>query len=105
MSLSRATVGRILTRHGLSRWRDLEPAAPGEMVHIDIKKLGKFERVGHRITGNRQEGSSRGAGWEFVHVCIDDHSRIAFSLVLESERKECAIAFLKAALTWYQAWA
>lgn len=110
LSLSRATIGRILTRHGLNRWRDLEPAepviryeraAPGEMVHIDIKKLGKFDRVGHRITGDRTEGS-RGAGWEFVHVCVDDHSRIAFSQVLESERKECAIAFLKAAVSWYQ---
>lgn len=96
LHISRATVGRILTRHGLNHWRDLEPAepviqyeraAPGEMVHIDIKKLVKFERVGHRITGNRQEGASRGAGWEFVHVCIDDHSRIAFP---------------KAAVTWYQ---
>ena len=60
--VSRATVGRILTRHGLNRWRDLEPAEPvrryerknpGEILHLDIKKLGKFNKVGHRITGNR----------------------------------------------------
>ena len=110
--ISRATVGRILQRHGLNRWRDLEPAqpiiryerdAPGEMVHIDIKRLGKFERVGHRITGDRHgQSNSRGIGWEFVHVCVDDHSRIAFSQVLDNERKACAIAFLKAAVAWYQ---
>ncbi|MDA1097926.1 MAG: IS481 family transposase [Proteobacteria bacterium] len=111
-NLSRATVGRILVRHGLNRWRDLEPAEPviryerdrpGEMIHIDIKKLGKFNRVGHRITGDRHgQSSARGIGWEFVHVCVDDHSRLAFSQVLESERKERAMAFLKAAVAWYQ---
>ena len=109
--LSRATVGRILVRHGLNRWRDLEPAepvrryerkTPGEIIHMDIKKLGKFDRVGHRITGDRHgQSSARGIGWEFVHVAIDDHSRIAFSQVRESERKECAIASLKAAVAYY----
>jgi transposase InsO family protein len=110
--ISRATVARILMRHGLNRWRDLEPCEPviryerekpGEMVHIDIKKLGKFNRVGHRITGDRHgQSNARGIGWEFVHVCVDDHSRIAFSQVLDNERKECAMAFLKAAVAWYQ---
>ena len=110
--VSRATVGRILTRHGLNRWRDLEPAEPvrryerknpGEILHLDIKKLGKFNKVGHRITGNRHgQSNNRGVGWEFVHVAIDDHSRLAFSQVLESERKECAMAFLKAAVAWYK---
>ena len=109
--LSRATVGRILTRHGLNRWRDLEPAepvvryeraAPGELIHIDIKKLGKFTRIGHRITGDPQQGKSRGIGWEFVHVCVDDHSRLGFSQVLDSERKEDAVAFLRAAVAWYR---
>ena len=57
--------------------RRYERAHPGELIHIDIKKLGRFERVGHRITGDRQR-SSRGAGWEFVHVAIDDASRLAF---------------------------
>ena len=108
--VSRATVGRILVRHGLNRWRDLEPSepvmryerdTPGELIHIDIKKLGKFNRTGHRITDDRTV-KSRGAGWEFVHVCIDDHSRLGFSQVLASERKEDAVAFLKAAITWYR---
>ena len=110
--LSRSTVARILVRHGLNRWRDLEPAEPviryerenpGELLHMDIKKLGKFNRAGHRVTGDRHGHSNfRGVGWEFVHVAIDDHSRIAFSQVLESEKKESAMAFLKAAVAWYQ---
>jgi transposase InsO family protein len=109
--LSKTTVGRILTRHGLNRWRDLEPAPPvrryerakpGEMIHIDIKKLGKFNRVGHRITGDRHgQSSARGIGWEFVHVCIDDHSRLGFADIMADERKESAVAFLKAAIAWY----
>ena len=58
------------------------------MIHIDIKKLGRFNRVGHRITGDRTgQSNSRGVGWEFVHVSIDDHSRIAFAKVMPSERK------------------
>ena len=77
-----------------------ERAAPGELIHIDIKKLGRFERIGHRITGKRA-GESRGAGWEFVHVCLDDASRIAFAQVLPDERKESAVAFLQAALAYY----
>jgi transposase InsO family protein len=106
--VSRATVGRILKRHGLNRWRDLEPCEPviryerdnpGDMIHIDIKKLGKFNKTGHRITGKRL--GTRKPGWEFVHVCIDDHSRLGFSQVLASERKEDAISFLSAALVWY----
>ena len=109
--VSKATVGRILTRHGLNRWRDLEPAPPvrryergkpGEMIHIDIKKLGKFNRVGHRITGDRHgQSSTRGVGWEFVHVCIDDHSRLGFADIMPDEKKESATAFLKAAIAWY----
>ena len=84
-------------RAGLSRLKDIEPAEPvrryerehpGEMIHIDIKKLGRFERVGHRITGDRTgRHSRRGAGWEFVHVCIDDASRIAFSQILPDEKQ------------------
>ena len=80
--VSPATVSRILRRLGLNRIRDLEPAeparryeraTPGEMIHIDIKKLGRFDKIGHRITGDRTgQSNSRGVGWEFVHVCIDD---------------------------------
>ena len=109
--ISKATVGRILTRHGLNRWRDLEPAEPvrryerdkpGEMIHIDIKKLGRFNRVGHRITGDRHgQSSARGIGWEFVHVCIDDHSRIARADIMPDEKKESAVAALKIAVAWY----
>ena len=113
--LSRSTVARILVRHRLNRWRDLEPGepviryereSPGEILHMDIKKLGKFNRIGHRITGDRtgqstQRQNGTAPGWEFVHVAVDDHSRLAFSQVLVSERKECAMAFLIAAVAWY----
>ena len=110
VGVSPATVSRVLRRAGLSRLSDIEPAEPirryerenpGEMIHIDIKKLGRFSQVGHRITGDPQKGKSRGAGWEFVHVCIDDASRIAFSQILADEKKESAIAFLKAAVAYY----
>jgi len=110
--VSPATVSRVLRRLGLSRIKDLEPAepvrryerdAPGDLIHIDIKKLGRFEKVGHRITGDRTgQSNSRGVGWEFVHVSIDDASRIAFSQILPDEKKESATAFLKAAFAYYQ---
>jgi transposase InsO family protein len=108
--VSPATVSRVLRRAGLSRIRDLEPsepvvryerAAPGELIHLDIKKLNRFEKVGHRITGDRSKGESRGAGWEFVHVCIDDNSRLAFSQVMPDEKGPSAVAFLKAAVAYY----
>jgi transposase InsO family protein len=107
--VSPATVSRILRQARLSRIRDLEPPQPvvryerqrpGELIHVDIKKLGRFEKVGHRITEDRTQKSRR-AGWEFVHVCIDDNSRVAFSQVLPNERKESAVAFLKAAVAYY----
>ena len=111
LGVSPATVSRILKRLGLNRIAALEPAEPvrryerehpGELIHIDIKKLGRFERVGHRITGDRRaRASSRGVGWEFVHVCIDDASRVAFSQILPDEKKESAVAFLKAAVAYY----
>src|SRR5262249_27914325 len=90
VGVSPATVSRILRRLGLHNLPALEPAEPvrryerehpGELIHIDIKKLGKFNRIGHRITGDRTSRS--GVGWEFVHVCIDDASRIAFSRVMK----------------------
>ena len=111
LGISPATVSRILNRLGLNRIQALEPAEPvrryerdhpGELIHIDIKKLGRFQRIGHRITGDPQQGKSRGAGWEFVHVCIDDASRLACSEILPDEKKESAIAFLKAAIAYYQ---
>jgi transposase InsO family protein len=111
VGISPATVSRILKRLGLNRIQALEPAEPvrryerehpGELIHIDIKKLGRFERIGHRVTGDRQKGVSRGAGWEFVHVAIDDASRLAFSQILPDEKKGSAVAFLKAAVAYYQ---
>ena len=111
LGISPATVSRILRRLGLNRISALEPAEPvrryerqhpGELIHIDIKKLGRFDRVGHRITGDRTgQSNSRGVGWEFVHVAIDDASRIAFSQILPDEKKESAIAFLRAAVAYY----
>jgi transposase InsO family protein len=112
LSLSPATVSRILRRLGLNRLAALEPAEPvrryererpGELIHIDIKKLGRFNQIGHRITGDRRgQSNGRGVGWEYVHVAIDDHSRIAFAKVMPSEKKRSAIAFLKAALGYYE---
>jgi transposase InsO family protein len=112
VGVSPATVSRILRRLGLNRVRDLEPAepvrryeraTPGEMIHIDIKKLGRFDKVGHRITGDRTgQSNSRGVGWEFVHVCIDDHSRVAFSQILTDEKAESAVPFLKTAVAYYK---
>src|SRR5438105_4801630 len=113
--LSPATVSRILRRSGLNRLKALDPPEPvrryerehpGELIHLDIKKLGKIDGVGHRITGDRRGQSNRrgrgqGLGWEFVHVCIDDASRIAFSRVMKDEKKESAIAFLNAAVAYY----
>ena len=95
----------------LDRLWEREPSAssryerenPGELIHIDIKKLGRIGSVGHRITGRQTGVVNRhlGIGWEFVHVCIDDASRIAFSQVLKDEKKESAVAFLKAAVAYY----
>ena len=116
VGVSPATVSRALRRLGLNRLRALEPAEPvrryerehpGELIHIDIKKLGRIDGIGHRITGDRRGQSRRrargqGLGWEFAHVCIDDASRIAFAQVLPDEKKESAVAFLKAAVAYYQ---
>ena len=112
VGVSPATVSRVLKRLGLSKLSALEPAEPprryereqpGEMIHIDIKKLGKFNHIGHRITGDRRgQSNSRGVGWEFLHVCIDDASRVAFSQIMTTERGHCAVAFLTAAVAYYK---
>jgi transposase InsO family protein len=110
--VSPATVSRVLRRLGLNRLSALEPPVPvqryerqrpGELIHIDIKKLGKIGGIGHRITGWRQGVVNRhyGIGWEFVHVAIDDASRIGFSRVMADDRQESAVAFLEAALAYY----
>jgi len=110
--VSPATVSRVLRAARLSRAKDLDPLAPvvryerkepGELIHLDIKKLGRFEKPGHRVTGDRTgQSNGRGVGWEYVHVCIDDASRVACSQIMPNEKKESAIAALKAALDYYK---
>ena len=107
-----ATVSRILRRLGLNRLSALEPAepvrryeraAPGEILHIDIKKLGKFNRIGHRITGERTgQSNTRGVGWEYVHLAIDDHSRLAYSEILPDETRASCLRFLFNALRFFR---
>jgi transposase InsO family protein len=113
LGLVGSTVGLTLRRIGLNRLALLEPKPaiiryerehPGELIHIDIKKLGRIDGIGHRITGNRTgQSSKRGTGWEYLHVAIDDASRLAFTAMMPNERKESAVAFLDAALTWFKA--
>jgi transposase InsO family protein len=109
LALSRSSVARICRRAGLSRLSQLEPvpqypryerAQPGELLHLDVKKLGRILRVGHRITGQRTE-THRDAGWEYVHVAIDDCSRVAYCQVLPDEEGVSACAFLRAAVAYY----
>ena len=110
LGVSAATISRVLRRAGLQRLADLEPAPPvqryehprpGDLLHLDIKKLGRFEQAGHRVTSDRTQ-RCRGAGWEFVHVAIDDHTRLAFSQILSDERSSSAVAFLRAAVAYYR---
>jgi transposase InsO family protein len=107
--VSKAAVSRLLHRHAL-RLSTLEPplpirryerAHPGELIHFDIKKLARIERTGHRITGDRQRDHVPGAGWEFLHIAIDDHSRLAFAQLLPDESARSAIAFLHATLAFF----
>jgi transposase InsO family protein len=107
--LSRATVSRILRRLGIHRLRDLQPAPPvlryelphpGDLLHLDIKQLSRFHAVAFRPDGRRR-GVSPGAGWAHLHVAIDDHSRLAFALILPDQTAASAITFLRAALDYY----
>lgn len=109
LGLAASTVGKVLRRHGCSRRpRPPRPEVvryererPGELLHVDIKKLGRFWEVGKRI---RRDGVSRSprAGWQYLHVAVDDHSRLAYAEVLPSERAEDAVAFLGRAVAWYR---
>ena len=108
--LAKATVSRLLRRHRL-RLAQLSPpppvvryerAHPGELLHFDIKKLARIVRPGHRITGDRQHDHTPGAGWEFLHIAIDDHSRLAFAQLFPDETAASAITFLHAALAFFQ---
>lgn len=108
--LSPATVSRVLRQAGISRWRELEPqlpaqryeySAPGELIHLDIKKLGRIGSPGHRVTGNRSH-RHRGIGWDFVHVAIDDHSRVATATIAADECGPTAVAILHRVVADYQ---
>jgi transposase InsO family protein len=110
LSLPLSTVGLELRRLGLNKLSRLEEPipviryehkAPGDMVHLDIKKLGKIDGVGHRITGDRS-GKRRKPGWEYLHVCVDDNSRIAYTEVLPDEKATSASCFLLRAEQWFQ---
>ncbi len=112
LGVSPATVSRVLCRLGLNRIAALEPAEPvrryererpGELIHIDIKKLGRFERTGHRITGDRTgQSNSRGIGWEYLHLVVDDHSRLAYSEILPDEKRGSCLTFLFNALRFFR---
>jgi transposase InsO family protein len=111
LHLSTATVSRIFAERGLSLLSAVEPKeprpryernAPGEIIHLDIKKLGKFSRTGHRITGDRRgQSSTRGVGWEFAHVAVDDHSRVARIDIMPNEKKESAVAALYSTVAYF----
>ncbi len=105
-----STVSAVLRRLGLGRgWdRRREPVVryewdhPGDLIHIDVKKLGRFRSPGHRVS-NRHAVRSYGIGWEFVYVCVDDATRLAYVEVLADERKETAMGFLERAVCWLRA--
>lgn len=113
LGLARSTVGAVLRRLGLGRLAALEakpPAVryerqrPGELIHLDTKKLGRINGIGHRISGHHAGmNRSRGIGWEVLHVAIDDASRLAYTELLPDERKESAAAFLGRALGFFKA--
>jgi transposase InsO family protein len=110
LGMARSTVGAILRRLGLGKLKALEPkpaviryerSAPGEMIHLDIKKLGKIKGVGHRFAprGPGMHGN-KGHGWDFLHVCVDDASRLAYTEILPSEGQADTTGFLERALAW-----
>ena len=106
----------MLRRRSLGRLSALDPRPPivryereqpGELIHIDIKKLGRIDGIGHRITGDRtgqstRRAAGRGLGWEYLHVAIDDRSRLAFTQVLPGERQEDATPFLESSFAWFR---
>jgi transposase InsO family protein len=106
-----STIGLVLRRAGLGRLAVLDPKPaiiryqrerPGELIHIDIKKLGRIDGIGHRITGDRTgQSNKRGTGWEYIHVAIDDASRLAYTELLPTERKDSAVPFTARAIDWF----
>jgi transposase InsO family protein len=107
LKMARSTGSAVLVRIGLNRLKDLEPkepanryerSRPGELLHVDVKKLGRIRGIGHRIHGDCGQ-RARGVGWEFVHVCIDDYSRLAYAEVLTDEKGPTAAGFLQRAVS------
>ena len=114
LGMALSTVSAVLSRIGLGKLSRLEPpeppnryerSRPGELIHIDVKKLGRIGKngPGHRVRGSRKGTRSRGAGWEFVHVCVDDATRLAYVEVLGDEKATTAVGFLRRALAFYAA--
>jgi transposase InsO family protein len=120
LGMALSTVSAVLTRSGLGKLSRLDPLEPpnryerraaGELLHIDVKKLGRINGVGWRVTGNRasqnanRRAQRRGApaGWEYVHVCVDDATRLAYAEVLDDERAVTAVGFLHRAIAFYAA--
>jgi transposase InsO family protein len=111
LGIAERTASRICARAGLGRLRALDPAEPpnrfetarpGQLVHVDVKKLARIARAGHRVTGTRA-GQRKGTGWERVHVAVDGATRMAYSEVLADERKQTCCAFLERAVAWFAA--
>lgn len=109
LRMPRSTVSAVLSRQGLGPQRALDPPRPpcryerrrpGELLHLDVKKLGRFSRPGHRAHGDRAI-RSRNAGWDFVHVAIDDHSRLAYAEILDDETGASCVDFMHRALAWF----
>lgn len=112
LAMPLSTVSAVLQRIGLGKRSRLEPVEPpnryectrpGELVHVDVKKLGRFTRPGHRVLGRGRGRYEEGAGYEYVHVCVDDFSRLAFVEVLDDERALSAVGFLRRAVAWFAA--
>jgi transposase InsO family protein len=110
LTMAVSTVGAVLKRLGLHRLSRLEPVEPpnrycrrhpGELIHLDVKKLGRFSRPGHRVTGTRIGCRNYRAGWEFVHVAVDDCSRLAYVEVLDDERGPTTVGFFERACAWF----
>jgi transposase InsO family protein len=110
LAVSRATVSRVLKKEGLHRLSSLDPAPlpkryerdhPGELLHLNVKKLARIVKIGHRMTGDRRD-CTEGAGWEFAFVAVDDHSRLGFVRLFSDEKKRTAAAFLEQAAQYYR---
>jgi transposase InsO family protein len=111
LSMPVSTVSSVLMSIGLGRLSRLEPPEPpnryerrcaGELLHVDVKKLGRITTIGHRISGNRRGQPKGKVGWEYVHVCVDDATRLAYVEVLEDEKGQTVAGFLRRAVAFYE---